>query len=104
MPATTSYPLFALQTTNGNSSAIAWRGGRGVFYAYGTPNGATVKLQWSPDAGTTWLDVDRSGDTFVTFTANGAGGFELPECQIRANLASAGGSTSMNAAVASSDM
>lgn len=61
-----------------------WPGGRGVFSVpAGTFSGATVELQWRTH-GTTWLDVDRSGDTFVTFTAAGAGLFELPPCEIRA--------------------
>lgn len=91
--------LFSARTTDGNSNAIDWPGGRGVFAVFGTPNGATVKLQWSPDGGTTWLDVDRSGDTYVTLSAAGAGGFELPACKLRANQASSGGSTSLTATV-----
>ncbi|MDI1263895.1 MAG: hypothetical protein PS018_11620 [bacterium] len=91
--------LFSARTTDGNSSAVDWVGGRGVFAVFGTFNGATVKLQWSPDDGTTWLDVDRLGDTYVTLSAAGSGGFELPPCKLRANLASAGGSTSLTAVV-----
>lgn len=96
--------LFSLRTTDGNSSAVAWAGGRGVFAVVGTFNGATVKLQWSPDADTgaavpTWLDVDASGDTFTTKTAAGAGGFELPACQIRAVQSASGGSTSLTTTV-----
>lgn len=103
MAYSTNYPLFAAQAANGNSNAIDWPGGRGNFSAFGTWGGATAKLQWSPDGGVTYLDVDRSGDTFVTLTANGAGGFELPVCKIRANLANIT-ATSVTAAVASSDM
>ena len=43
-----------------------------------------MKLQWSPDDGTTYQDVDRSGDTYVTLTAAGAGLFDLPVCKIKA--------------------
>lgn len=96
--------LFSAQTSNGNSPLASWPGGRGVFAVFGTFGGATVKLQWSPDAdsGTaspTWLDVDQNGDTYVTKSAAGHGGFELPPCQIRANLASASGTTSLTATV-----
>ncbi len=73
------------QTTNAATDAIGWAGGPGVFSAWGTWGGATAKLQWSPD-GSTWLDVDRSGDTFCTLTANGGGGFTLPPCTVRANI------------------
>lgn len=97
-----NYPLFAAQAANADSSGIDWPGGRGSFVAAGTWGGATAKLQWSPDGGTTWLDVDRSGDTYVTLTANGAGGFELPPCRIRANLAGIT-TTSVTASVASTD-
>ncbi len=76
------YPILSNAAATGD--AIDWGGGKGCFSVYsGTFNGATAKLQWSPNDGTTWLDVDRSGDTYVTFTAAGAGNFELPACMIR---------------------
>lgn len=78
--------LFSSQGADGNGDAVEWLGGRGVFSAWGTFGSGTCKLQWSPDDGTTWLNVDQSGDTFVTFTANGVGGFELPWGYVRAVL------------------
>ncbi|HEV2155442.1 hypothetical protein [Bradyrhizobium sp.] len=93
--------LFSARTTDGNSNAVSWPGGRGVFAVFGTFGGATCKLQWSPDAdagGSTWLDVDAAGDAYVTRTANGAGGFELPPCQIRA-VQSGSTTTSLTATV-----
>lgn len=92
--------MFTAQATDANSSTVKWEGGRGVFIAWGTFGGGTCKLQMSPDDGTTWINVDRAGDTFVTFTANGEGGFELPKCQLRANLAGSTGA-SVNAGVQS---
>lgn len=82
---------FATLVAAGNSAALAWPGGRGVFTAWGTFGGGTLKLQQSPDDGTTWIDVDRSGDTFVTFTVNGEGGFELGECTLRVSLSGGAG-------------
>jgi hypothetical protein len=77
------YPLLDNEAATG--AAADWPGGKGVFTVYqGTFGGATVKLQWSPDDGTTWLDVDASGDTYTTMTAAGSGLFELPPCKIRA--------------------
>ena len=74
-------------------AAIDWPGGRGTFSVpVGTFSGATVKLQWSPDDGTTYQDVDRSGDTYVTLAAAGAGLFDLPVCKIEAVVS--GGSPS----------
>jgi hypothetical protein len=85
----TSYALFSAQGSNANGSAVEWRGGRGVFEAHGTFGSGTCKLQWSPDDGTTWLDVDRSGDDYVTLAADGGGAFELRPCKIRAVLSGA---------------
>lgn len=80
------YTLLSAVVEDTTGASIDWAGGRGVFAAYGTFDSGTAKLQWSPDDGTTWLDVDRSGETYVTFTADGAGNFELPACMIRAVL------------------
>lgn len=80
---------FATLAATGNTAAIAWPGGRGVFTAWGTFGGGTLTLQQSPDDGATWINVDRTGDTYVTFTANGEGGFELGECQLRVSLTGA---------------
>lgn len=100
MTISTDITLLTLRTTDGNGNAADWPGGRGAFVAYGTFGSGTVKLQWSPDDGTTWLDVDKSGETYVTLTANGSGGFELPASQIRAALSgSTGASVSAKAAV-----
>lgn len=82
MPSDTEDTLLSNAAATG--SAVRWFGGRGVFIVpAGTFSGATVKLQWRID-GTNWLDVDRAGDTYVTLTAAGAGGFELPPCELRA--------------------
>lgn len=67
-------------------SGVRWRGGRGVFYIHSaTFGGATIKLQCSFD-NSTWVDVDAAGDSNVTLTAAGQGGFELPPCFLRANV------------------
>lgn len=76
-----------LEGVAATGSAFDWPGGRGTFSVWaGTFSGATVKLQWSMDAGTTWQDVDASGDTYVTKTAVGSGNFELPVCKIKATI------------------
>lgn len=80
---------FARLLANGQTTAIGWLGGRGNFIAQGTFGSGTIKLQASFDDGTTWIDVDKSGDTYVTFTSNGVGGFELGACQLRASLSGA---------------
>jgi hypothetical protein len=57
--------------------------------AWGNFGGGTATLQLSPDKGTTWMNVDRTADTFVTFTANGNGDFMLPQCLLRVNVSGA---------------
>lgn len=80
-------------TANGAAGPVRWSGGTGKVTVWGTLGGGTVTLQMSPDNGTTWLNVDRAGDTYVTFSAPGGGVFELGLCLIRFNLT---GATSPN--------
>lgn len=68
-----------------NGTPVRWAGGTGHFAAFGSfTGGGGCKLQFSPDEGVTWIDVDRSGETFVTFAASGSGEFSLSQCLIRA--------------------
>lgn len=84
MPSDTEDTLLSNAAATGSS--VRWFGGRGVFIVNaGTFSGATVKLQWSIDQ-SVWHDVDQAGDSFVTLTAIGAGGFELPPCHLRAAI------------------
>lgn len=92
--------LFSGQTGTGNGTAKAWSGGRGSFIAYGTFGGGTVKLQASPDGGTTWVDLlDENGSALSTNAAavlefHLAGGV-----QVRANLAGGTGPYNVNARI-----
>lgn len=86
IPTPLQFPKMLADGQTALSAAISWSAGRGVFIAYGTFGGGTLKLQCSHDDGTTWTDVDRAGDSFVTFTANGQGGFELGKCLLRVSL------------------
>ena len=90
--------LILLSAAGATGSSATWGGGYGVFYCTGTFGSGTVKLQASYDNGTTWLDVDKSPDTYVTFTANGHGEFTLPPCLVRANVSGATGA-SLNAGI-----
>jgi hypothetical protein len=74
---------------NGATPSLAWYGGRGSVTVWGNFGGGTATLQMSPDVGTTWINVDETGDAFVTFTASGDGGFELGLCLLRVNLTGA---------------
>lgn len=75
---------------NGNSNSVRWGGGEGEFRAFGTFGGGTLTLQMSDDNSTFW-NVDKTGDTYVTLTANGGGAFRAGPCYLRANLAGATG-------------
>lgn len=84
-----------MRNSASSSTAVNWPGGVGVFSAVGTWNGATLTLEFiGPDGAT--LVVAGTG---TTFTANGAGVFYLPECQVRAIVSSPGGSTSLTASI-----
>jgi|TARA_Y100000034_G_scaffold132026_1_gene194060 hypothetical protein len=90
--------LFAAQTANADSSSFEWPGGAkaATFVGYGTWDTSTLKLQMSPDGGTTWIDV-----TGVSLTADGHK--DIPPLGsgvlVRANLASVDASTSVSARI-----
>jgi hypothetical protein len=64
-----------------NGSAKIWQGGKGKFYAEATWSAGTVKLQAKSPNGT-WIDV-----TDNSLTANGITEFNLPQGEIRVNIA-----------------
>jgi len=72
--------VFLINNGSATSSAAIWYGGAGVFSVVGTFSGATIKLQFLGGDNTTWIDVGVD----TTLTAAGAGGFILPQAQIRA--------------------
>lgn len=76
-------------TANGATTPVRWSGGIGSVAAWGTFGGGTVALQMSPDNGTTWMNVDRTSDTYVTYTAPGNGDFQIGLCLLRFNLTGA---------------
>ena len=68
---------------NGSATGTgSWPGGRGTFAVAGTFDGSTITLQMLQADGTTWTDVGSD----VEFTAAGVGNFELPPCDIRAEV------------------
>jgi hypothetical protein len=76
-------------TATANSSSVNWMGGVGTIAASGTWDSATVKLQVSPDDGTTWLDVG----TASTLSDDGCANFEFPPCDLRLVLTVTGTSS-----------
>ena len=79
-------------TLNQTSTELNWPGGIGQMVVDGTFDTCTVELQMSPDDGTTWVPI--GGDATVTEKA--VVNFDLNGCDIRLELTSVGGSTSIN--------
>lgn len=87
--------LFTDRTTNGDSDAVGWNGGRGAFVVSGAFDGATVELK-AADASETYISLG----TDVVLTAAAIVLFDLPAgFTLRATLSAAGGATSITAAV-----
>lgn len=66
-------------TTNTDTTALAWKGGRGIFFVGGTLGGGTYRLDFSPNGGTTYAPVAAG------LAAAGIQVFELPEGLVRIN-------------------
>lgn len=71
--------LSAASTGAGVASTLPGGPGKFEVYAWGTFGGATVKLEASPDNGTTWIDV-------ASFTANGRSIVEVAAPLIRGEV------------------
>lgn len=83
--------LLTAASATGSSEKVSH--GHRTLVVYGTWDGATAKLQMSPDEGSTWVDV-----TDASFTADGAVIVVLTyPMLLRMHIASAGGSTSLTA-------
>ena len=89
-----SETIFSAQTGDGDSAKTFTQGkSRGTITVVcdGTFDGATVKLQFSKD-GSVWVD-----DTDFQWTSAGALNMDIaPNVQVKGNVASAGGSTSID--------
>ena len=95
--------IFSAETSDGDSSSFEFAGGDQAVHvgwspvsmtivAYGTWDGATLKIQASPDGGTTKIDI-----TDASFTANGLLNLEVRRgLTYYGNISSAGGSTSLS--------
>jgi hypothetical protein len=93
--------LLTAQTTDDSSTVFKHstfpeieHSGNYFFFAWGTWDGATMTLEFSPDDGTTWVACGAN----TTLTADGAGWALVPNrVQLRATVSSAGASTSLSA-------
>lgn len=92
--------FFAARTTNADSTAYpaSFPKGEGEFQVYGTFDGATITLKFSPDGGTTYVTVKDLGGTDVAITSAKSVPVRSPLGQLlRASLTGAGAATSLTA-------
>lgn len=85
--------------TTGSSTAVVFGFGAGEnppgyhqLTIWGTPGTSSIKLQFSPDAGTTWIDTSISG-----VTSNQIIGISIVEGRYRMTVVNAGGGSSWSA-------
>jgi hypothetical protein len=77
-----------LSAASATGTGQTWAGGDAAFAVYGTFGGSTVALQVSPDAGTTWIDVNGTAQT----AAGGAGPVSIPTgWRVRASVTGGAG-------------
>ena len=87
--------LFSARTTDGDSSAVGWNGGRGALVVNGTWDGATMTLK-AADASGNYISLGSDAE----LTADGIVNFDLPAgFTLRATLSNDGATTSLTAAV-----
>lgn len=72
-----------LKNTAVTGPIVQWDGGQGVFVACGTFGGATVTLNFRGPDGVTWIAAGSA----TTLSANGAGTFVLPACEMQCVVA-----------------
>jgi hypothetical protein len=95
--------LFTNQTTSANSTpfAIPYSNKLAVVKVWGTFDGANVKFQTlapGTSASPVWIDVPDDSGVILTFSANGQRSLKdlIQNEQVRAVLANAGASTTLN--------
>lgn len=85
--------LLSAVSANGSGTAAMVDGGTYTYAAWGTWDGATVTLEYSPDGGTQWTAVGSDS----TLTADGVANFKLPAGTLVRCTVSGVGTTSVSA-------
>lgn len=92
MPLNGSQKITLLSAADETGSAVMVFPGTYNWYVYDTWDGATAQLQFSPDEGSTWIDIDG-----LALTADGGWtGIELAAGHVRVEISDAGASTSLS--------
>lgn len=89
-----SVALADASTSNGNKTAKDWDGGVATLHASGTWDGASLTLEFKPNA-PTGETVDFSATDVVLSSGVPVKNFFLPEGQVRVVQATSGGTTSL---------
>lgn len=71
-------------TTNSGTDSLNWLGGDGTVFASGAFSSGSIKLQFSPDGGTTWVDAKDADNNALSLAADGAFSFSIGNCKLRA--------------------
>lgn len=82
-------------TAAGATSTSAWAGGEGNLSVFGTFNGASVRLEYSFDSGTSWIPFEDEAMKGITIGTRRGFNFSLPACDIRGFVNDVGDSTSL---------
>ena len=91
--------VFTAQTTDATTGTLDWDGGEGQLIAAGTWDGAEVKLEISPDSGTTWVEVGDDGE----LDEDGVFSFRANPCKLRVKIEDTDSSTSLNVWITSEE-
>ena len=87
-----SFTQILTAAVSGESASQQWYGGEGQFSVTGTFGGsAAVRLEMSPDDGSTWIPI--SGSSVTTADCKS---FRWGSCDIRLAITDAHGTTSIN--------
>jgi hypothetical protein len=94
--------LLSARTTNGTDGYKSWEyGSKAILQVYGTFNGATITLDVLAPDNATDIQVNNSSGAELSITDVGTYALDVvPGQQIKATVASAGGSTSLSAFLA----
>ena len=85
-------------SANGSTTGIPWSG-NGTMFATGTFGSGSLKIQFSPDGGTTWLDGKDASGSVMFITAPDLLTFSVGNCYVRANLTGAATSPSIKVSI-----
>lgn len=82
-------------TANGASSTEAWAGGKGTLTLGGEFDGASARVEFSTNSGTTWFPIEDEALDAMALQKPKAFNFELPSCDLRVFVVGAGASTDL---------